>query len=146
MSVTAWSLVRFAHVLAAMGWVGGQLLLSAVVLPVLRRALAPEERVAIVRQAATRFAVVANVLLLPTLVVSGVALAWHRGVRVGTLSEGGYGRLLAIKLALVVVSIGLAAVHAVLATRRPGTARPLGIAGLGASVGIVVFATALVPS
>jgi putative copper export protein len=146
MTVTGWSLVRFAHVLAAMGWVGGQLLLSVVVLPVLRNALGPTERAAIVRQAATRFAIVANALLLPTLVLTGVALAWRRGVRVETLGEDGYGRLLAIKLVLVLMSIGLAAVHGVLATRRPGTARPLGIAGLGASVGIVVFATALVPS
>lgn len=41
MSVTGWSLVRFAHVLCAMGWVGGQLLLSVVVLPVLRSNVEP---------------------------------------------------------------------------------------------------------
>jgi putative copper export protein len=72
-------------------------------------------------------------------------LAWHRGVRLDTLAEQGYGRLLSIKLSLVVVSIALAAVHGVLATRRPRSARPLGIMGLATSVGIVVFATALVP-
>jgi hypothetical protein len=33
----------------------------------------------------------------------------------------------------------------VLATSRPRTARPLGIAGLASSMAIVVFATALVP-
>ena len=37
------------------------------------------------------------------------------------------------------------AVHGILATKRPGSARPLAIAGLAASVGIVIFATALVP-
>ena len=41
MSVSGWSLIRFVHVLAAMGWVGGQLLLSVVVLPVLRQQLRP---------------------------------------------------------------------------------------------------------
>jgi uncharacterized membrane protein len=41
MSVTWWSLVRFVHVLAAMVWVGGQLVLSGVVLPVLRADLEP---------------------------------------------------------------------------------------------------------
>ena len=145
MSVTWWSLVRFVHVLAAMGWVGGQLLLSAVVLPVLRHRLDPEVRAPLVRATATRFAVVANVALLPVLLASGIALAWHRGVTLGTFDDPGYGRLLGIKLVLVVISIGLAAVHGVLATSRPRTARPLGIAGLASSMGIVVFATALVP-
>jgi putative copper export protein len=144
-TITRWSLVRFAHVLAAMGWVGGQLLLSGVVLPVLRRALEPQERTPLVRAAATRFAVIANVVLLPTLVVTGVALAWHRGVQLDTLTEPGYGRLLAIKLVLVVVAIALAGVHGVLATRMPRSARPLGVASLGTSIAIVVFATALVP-
>jgi hypothetical protein len=36
--LTAWSLVRFVHVLSAMTWVGGQLLLS-LLLPILRRRL-----------------------------------------------------------------------------------------------------------
>lgn len=145
MTVTGWSLVRFTHVLAAMGWVGGQLLLSLVVLPALRRHLEPDVRRSVVHATARRFAVVANVGLLPLLVATGLALAWHRGVTPGSLNDPGYGRLLAIKLVLVVVSIGLAAVHGILASRQPRTARPLAITGLGSSVGIVVFATALVP-
>lgn len=143
--MTRWSLVRFTHVLAAMAWVGGQLLLSLVVLPVLRASVGPKERVALVRAAARRFGTIANMVLLPTLIISGVALAWHRGVRFGTLTEEGYGRLLAIKLSLVLVTVCLAGVHGILATRRPRSARPLGIAGLVTSVGIVIFATALVP-
>jgi putative copper export protein len=119
-------------------------MLSVIVLPVLRRRLDPVTRVPVVREAATRFSVVANAVLLPVLVSSGLALAWHRGVTVGTLGEPGYGRLLAIKLTLVVASIALAAAHGALAARRPQTARPLGIAGLAASVGIVLFATALI--
>jgi uncharacterized membrane protein len=144
-SVNGWSLVRFVHVVGAMGWVGGQLLLSAVVLPVLRSHLAPAERAPLVRHTAQRLAVVANVALLPAIVATGVALAWHRGVTFGSFDDPGYGRLLGIKLVLVVVSIGLAAVHGTLAMARPRLARPLAIAGLGASLAIVVFATALVP-
>ena len=145
MSITRWSLVRFAHVLAAMGWVGGQLLFSSVVLPVLRDALGPRERTPLIRLAAMRFATIANLVLLPGLIATGVALAWHRGVRFDTLTEPGYGRLLAIKLVLVVISISLAGVHGVLATRKPRSARPLGVASLGTSITIVIFATALVP-
>ena len=87
----------------------------------------------------------ANTTLLPLLLVTGVALAWHRGVTLRTFDDGGYGRLLGIKLVLVVGSVALAAVHGIVATRRPRTARPLGIAGLASSIAIVVFATALVP-
>lgn len=144
-SVTAWSLVRFAHVLAAMVWVGGQLLLSGIVLPVVRAELAPEVRGPIVHRTARRFALVANVVLLPTLLVTGIALAWHRGVTFGSFDDPGYGRLLGIKLVLVVASVALAALHGVIASRNPTRARPLALLGLTVSVGIVVFATALVP-
>ena len=137
--------MRFVHVLAAMGWVGGQLLLSVVVLPVLRQAAEPEVRGPLIRQTARRFGVVANTVLLPTLVATGVALAWHRGVRLESLGDPGYGRLLAFKLVLVLASIALAAMHGITATKRPGRARPLAIAGLASSIGVVIFATALVP-
>lgn len=145
MSVNGWSLIRFVHVLSAMSWVGGQLFLSTIVLPVLRRRLAPDVRGPLIHETATRFAVVANVALLPLLVVTGVALAWHRGVTLESFTDPGYGRLLGIKLVLVATSIALAAVHGILASRRPSSARPLAIAGLVSSVAIVVFATALVP-
>jgi uncharacterized membrane protein len=145
MSVNGWSLVRFVHVVAAMGWIGGQLLMSAVVLPVLRAELTPEVRGPLVRRTARRFGLVANVALLPTLLMTGIALAWHRGVTLGSLGDPGYGRLLSIKLVLVAASIVLAAVHGVLAIRRPRVARPLALVGLGSSLAIVMFATALVP-
>ena len=145
MSVNGWSLVRFAHVVAAMGWVGGQLLLSTVVLPVLRAELEPAERGPLVRMTARRFALVANVVLLPALLATGIALAWHRGVTLGSFDDPGYGRLLGIKLVLVVASVVLAAVHGTLATARPRLARPLALAGLGSSLAIVVFASVLVP-
>ena len=145
MRVSGWSLVRFLHVLAAMGWVGGQLLLSFVVLPVLRGAAEPAIRGPLIRQTAKRFALVANAVLLPTLLATGILLAWHRGVTIAILDDSGYGRLLGTKLVLVLVSVILAAVHGILAPKRPRGARPLAVAGVVSSVAIVVFATALVP-
>ena len=145
MGVNGWSIVRFAHVVAAMGWVGGQLLLSAVVLPVMRAELDPVLRGPLVRLTAGRFALIANVVLLPTLLATGTALAWHRGVTLGTFDDPGYGRLLGIKLVLVASSIVLAAVHGTLAAARPRLARPLALMGLATSLAIVLFATALVP-
>lgn len=145
MSVNTWSLVRFLHVTAAMGWVGGQLLLSAVVMPVVRKHLSPQERGPLVHATARRFGTVANIVLLPTLLATGLALAWHRGVTMSTFQDPGYGRLLGIKLVLVVLAVVLAAVHGIIASRHPKSARPLAMSGLGVSLLIVVFATALVP-
>lgn len=143
--IDRWSAVRFVHVVAAMGWVGGQLLFSGVVVPVLRRELDVGLNRTVMRAAAKRFALIANAGLLPLLAGTGVALAGHRGVSWGTLGEAGYGRLLAIKLVLVVMSVGLAAGHGLLAARRPSAARALARSGLASSLGIVLFATALVP-
>ena len=145
MTLTWWSLIRFVHVLAAIVWVGGQLTLSLVVLPVLRTDLAPEVRAPVIHKAARRYALIANVAVLPLSLITGIALAWHRGVTFGIFDDPGYGRLLSIKLLLVVASIVLAAAHGIVATRSPARARPLALSGLAASVGIVVFATALVP-
>lgn len=145
MSVTGWSLVRFVHVVAAIGWVGGQLALSAIVLPVLRKEMAPAVRGPLVRSTARRFATVANFGLLPVLLTTGLALAWHRGVTLGSFDDPGYGRLLGIKLGFVAASVVLAAVHGWVAAARPRLARPLAMSGLGSSLAIVVFATALVP-
>ncbi len=145
MSVNGWSLVRFVHVLSAMCWVGGQLTLSLLVLPVLRTGVAEDVGRPIVRRMATRFGVLANVVLLPLLLATGLALAAHRHIGWATLGEDGYGRLLSIKLVFVVLSIALAGVHGVLASRRAGGARPVALASLASSVAIVVFATALVP-
>lgn len=147
MTIDRWSLVRFVHVIAAMGWVGGQLLLSGVILPALRSAtdVGPEQRAALARTAGHRFAVISTAALLPTLVVTGVAMAMHRGVSFETLTRGGYGRLLAIKLVLVVASVTLATVHGILVRHHPTPARIAAASGLASSVGVVVFATALVP-
>ena len=145
MSVDGWSLVRFLHVTCAMVWVGGQLVLSGIVLPILRADLDPAARVPVVHAMARRFALVANAGLLPLLLATGIALAWHRGVTLEAFDDPGYGRLLGIKLVLVVASIALAAAHGILASRQAPGARSAAVAGLATSLGIVVFATALVP-
>lgn len=145
MSVDGWSLVRFLHVTAAMMWVGGQILFVAVVLPAVRAAAPPEAIAPIARAAGTRFGVVANFVVVPTLLATGLALAWHRGVTIGLLDDPGYGRLLGTKIALAVVSVVLAGAHGVMAGRQPVLARALAVGGLAASLGVVVFATALIP-
>jgi uncharacterized membrane protein len=96
-----WEVVRWIHLLAMAFFVGGQLVLAAVVVPVLRGG----DRASL-RAAARRFAagtLVAFVLLVAT----GVPLAGHFGA---------WGRTaLHVKLGLVVLVAGLIAWHA----RRP---------------------------
>jgi uncharacterized membrane protein len=91
--VGAWTLVRFAHVLSAMVWVGGQLLLSLLVLPVLRRRLDAASRAPVTREVGVRFGVFTVAIFLPVQVVTGIALASHRGLTVSDLAEPGPPRL-----------------------------------------------------
>ena len=139
-----WTLVLFAHVTAAVFWVGGQLMLSFVVLPPLRR-LAPPALVAQVTiAAARRFARIANRALLPVLVVSGPLLAGHDGVRLSNLDASAFARVLEVKVALVLVVVGLALGHGFSAKRLSRRAsRRLGLVTMGLSVLILGLAAAL---
>ena len=139
-----WTIVLFAHVTAAVFWVGGQLMLSLVVLPALRRMAPPPLVAQVTIAAARRFARIANRALLPVLVTSGPLLAWHDGVRPSTLNATAFGQVLEIKIVLVVLVVALALAHGVTAKRltRRGSRR-LGLAIMGLSVLILGFAAAL---
>jgi putative copper export protein len=96
-----WELVRWLHLLAMAFFVGGQLMLAAVVVPVLRGGdRAP------LRAAARRFGA-GSVIALAVLLATGIPMASHYG-------DWGRG-LLHVKLALVVVAGALIGWHA----RRP---------------------------
>ncbi len=139
-----WTLVLFAHVTAAVFWVGGQLMLSFVVLPSLRRVAPPPLVAQVTIAAARRFARIANRALLPVLVVSGPLLAWHDGVRPSNLETTAFGRVLGVKIVLVLMVLGLTVAHKVTAKRlsRRGSRR-LGLATMELSVLILGFAAAL---
>jgi putative copper export protein len=144
--ITVWTLVRFVHVLSAMVWVGGQLLLSLLVLPVLRRRLDAAVRAPLTREVGVRFGIFTVAVFLPVQVATGIALAAHRGLTVRDLAEPGYGRILGEKVTLFALVLLISGVHGVAVRRgqdRP--ARPLAIATLVGSVGVVLLATALVP-
>lgn len=138
--------MRFVHVLSAMVWVGGQLLLSLLVLPVLRRRLDPASRAPLTREVGVRFGIFTVAIFLPLQIASGIALATHRGLTVGDLAEPGYGRTLGEKLTLFAVVLVISGVHGAAVRRgQDRLARLLGIATLVGSVGVVLLATALVP-
>jgi uncharacterized membrane protein len=143
-TVGLWSLVRFAHVSGAVLWVGGQLALSLVVLPLARRTLDPEARARFAAEAGRRFGILTGALFLPVQLGTGWALARHKGVTWASLGEPGYGRTLAAKLALFTAVMLVAAAHGWAHARgRAELARVLAVTSLVGSVGVVLLATAL---
>ena len=138
--------MRFVHVLSAMVWVGGQLLLSLLVLPVLRRRLDAASRAPLTREVGVRFGVFTVAIFLPVQIASGIALAAHRGLTQPDLAEPGYGRTLGEKVTLFAVVLLISAVHGMAVGRgQDRLARVLAVATLLGSVGVVLLATALVP-
>lgn len=139
-----WSFVRFLHVVSAMVWVGGQLTISLMVLPVARRLLKVEDRGLVLQAVGRRFGIFTVVAFLPLQVGSGLLLAWHRGVTVASLADPGYGRTLAAKLVAFALVLVAAGGHGwALGTKRQSFARVLAIASLIGSLAIVLLATAL---
>jgi uncharacterized membrane protein len=65
-----WSLVRFLHVVGAVVWLGGQLTLSALVMPVARDRLPTEFRAVLMRILGMRFGIATVAVLIP--------LRWRR--------------------------------------------------------------------
>ncbi|GAA3970958.1 hypothetical protein FOF52_14655 [Thermobifida alba] len=142
--LTIWTVVRFLHVLGAALWVGGQLTVSLVVLPLARRGLDDERRGALLTAVGRRFGVLTAAFFLPLQIGTGVALAWRRGVTWESLLVPGYGRILAAKLALFAVVMLAAALHGAASSRGyPVLARILAVTSLVASVGVVALAAAL---
>jgi putative copper export protein len=144
MGTLIWSLVVFIHILAATFWVGGQLMLAVVVLPLLRRGARPEVVRDLAGAVGRRFATVTNFGLLPALVATGALLAWHDGVRPDNLITTPFGRVLLVKVVLVAVVFTLAGLHGVAVQRlsRRG-ARGLALATLLLSIAILGLAAAL---
>ncbi|MEV6120676.1 hypothetical protein AB0M23_09115 [Streptomyces sp. NPDC052077] len=143
-TVGPWQLVRFLHVTGAVLWVGGQLALSLLVLPLARRLLEPGPRDRFAADVGRRFGILTGALFLPLQLGTGWAIAWHKGVGWASLAEPGYGRTLAAKLGLFAVVMLLASAHGLAhAKGRPRLARALAVASLAGSVGVVLLATAL---
>ncbi|WP_301176876.1 hypothetical protein [Actinomadura geliboluensis] len=141
--MTWWSVIRFLHVSGAALWVGGQLTISLVLLPLARRKLAAEQYTGMAREVGRRFGVFTGAVFLPVQITTGVAMAWHKGVTWASLAEPGYGRILAAKLLLFAAVVAVAGVHGWASSRHPSFARAMAIASLVGSVGIVLIATAL---
>lgn len=143
--IDVWTVVRFLHVVGAIVWVGGQLTLTVVVLPPVRRLLGLAERGTVLRAVGRRFGVITAAAFLPNQIATGVLLAWRHGVTWSSLGQPGYGRVLAAKLLLFAVVMAAAAAHGIWqAKQRPVRARAASITALGGSLGVVLLAAGLV--
>ncbi len=140
-----WSLVRFAHVLSAILWVGGQLTLSMVVRRAAAETVDGATRSGLFTAIGKHFGRLANLVLMPVLLGSGLALIYHRGVDLGALSVGSSGQILTVKIVLAFVSFALAVLHGIMASRGTRVSRTIGITGGVVSAAVVLLATALVP-
>ncbi|MEN3533594.1 DUF2269 family protein [Microbispora sp. ZYX-F-249] len=142
--MTWWSVIRFLHVLGAALWVGGQLAVSLILLPLARRLLDAERRAAVLSAVGRRFGLFTVTAFLPLQLVTGVAMAAHKGVTWTSLAQPGYGRILAAKLLLFCAVMLTAGLHGwASGTGRPAAARALATAALVGSLGVVLLATAL---
>lgn len=121
-------------------------MLSLLVLPVLRRRLDPAGRAPLTREVGVRFGVFTVAVFLPLQLLSGVALAAHRGMTVQRLAEPGYGRTLGVKVLLFAVVLVVSGVHgAAVGHGQDSLARLAAIVTLFGPIGIVLLATSLVP-
>ena len=108
--VTAWSLVRFTHVIFAVLWVGGQLTFSLVLIPLIQRRLKPELAAGIRSTFGKMFGIFTLGIFLPVQAVTGYFIAAHRGV---TNVQGAalLAGAICVAVAVLVIATRVAAPH-----------------------------------
>lgn len=103
------------HLLAAAVWVGGMAFLALVIVPVVRGPEFARHSATLVRLTAERFRIVGWSALAVSIVTGIVNLAVRgygiESLRDGSLFDGFFGHVLAVKLSLVAATVVLALVH-----------------------------------
>lgn len=110
-------LILWLHLMGAILWVGGQIFLAAVVLPVARLELDEGQRARVSGQMGRRFATLSSAALA-LLIVTGALLALLHGVSASMLVVTTWGHVLLAKAALVGLVLALTVVHGAYYGRR----------------------------
>ncbi len=121
--------------MSAIAWVGGMIFMGLILIPVMRKALPSIERTLLFDKVGYRYGMVSTVALL-LLLVTGYLNGEHRHVDWAHLTETGYGQILALKLMLVGLVLGVTIVHSFVGRRITALterARDLGAADGGAA-------------
>lgn len=121
--------------MSAIAWVGGMIFMGLILIPVMRKALPSIERTLLFDKVGYRYGMVSTVALL-LLLVTGYLNGEHRHVDWAHLTETGYGQILALKLMLVGLVLGVTIVHSFVGRRITALterARDLGAADSGAA-------------
>ncbi len=103
------AVVHWLHLMAAILWVGGTLFTSVVIQPVLRRELPEAARMSIYREVGRRLTKLQWItwgVLISTGLWKIAPMRWEP-----ELWHGPFGRVLAVKLSLVALMMGLSLVH-----------------------------------
>jgi copper resistance protein D len=115
--ITIWAIIRWLHLLSAMAWIGGMIVIVVVLLPIVRATVPAEERTLIVAEVGRRYATL-SWIALTILVVTGYLNTERRGLVWSRMLESDYGETLHNKLTLVGFVIILMFVQAFYVGRR----------------------------
>jgi uncharacterized membrane protein len=107
--VQTWTVIRFLHLTGVIFFVGGQLMLAAVVAPAMRAVAGEEERAPAMRAVARRFGI-GSAVALALIIATGIALASHYHLWDDSVLQA--------KIALLVLVFALTGLHVVLPYRR----------------------------
>lgn len=105
------TLLRFAHLLGVAVWLGGMLVVGAVVIPAVRAGADRVAARALVTRVARRFAAWGGAGWL-LILVTGFGLLADRGIAPAELADGEYGRRVLAKLILLLAAGALVLAHA----------------------------------
>ena len=98
------------HIIAATIWVGPQVFLFVAAVPAVRTVEDAQVRARIMRVLTTRFVYLSWGAMF-VLVITGIGNLFEHNLEVDVLLDLNYGRILEVKIALVVATVALTALH-----------------------------------
>lgn len=112
-----WVFILWIHLLAAVTWIGGMVIISLVIVPVLASREPLSQRTELLRAIGERFSQVGWACIV-VLVMTGILNLMHLAIPLDVLFTTRLGKLLVVKWSLVAGMIGLSIYHDFIAAPR----------------------------